>query len=67
MNNVEDGENGFIPVSEKEKKLLINLHELIALFQNKGNELMGAIHNKKTVSYVNDSFYAWVCPYHFGP
>ena len=62
LNNVEDGENGFIPVSEKEKKLLINLHELIALFQNKGNELMGAIHDKKTVSYVNDSFYAWVLP-----
>lgn len=47
LNNVQDGENGFIPVSEKEKKLLINLHELIAFFQNKGNELMGAIHNKK--------------------
>lgn len=47
LNNVQDGENGFIPVSEKEKKLLINLHELIAFFQNKENELLGAIRNRK--------------------
>lgn len=47
LNNIFDGENGFIPVSEREKKLLINLHELIALFQNKGNELVNAIHNRK--------------------
>ena len=47
LNNIFDGENGFIPVYEREKKLLINLHELIAFFQNKGNELMNAIHNRK--------------------
>lgn len=47
LNNILDGENGFIPVSEREKKLLINLHELVAFFQNKGNELMNAIHNRK--------------------
>lgn len=47
LNNVKDGENGFIPVSEREKKLLINLHELIAFFQNKDNELINAIHNRK--------------------
>ena len=47
LNNISDGENGFIPVSEREKKLLINLHELIAFFQNKGNDLVNAIHNRK--------------------
>ena len=66
LNNVEDGENGFIPVSEKEKKLLINLHELIALFQNKGNELMGAIHDKKQFLMSMIPFMRGYCPYHFG-
>ena len=47
LNNVHDGENGFISVSEREKKLLINLHHLVALFQNKDNQLIGTIHNKK--------------------
>ena len=47
LNNVHDGENGFIFVSEREKKLLINLHHLVALFQNKDNQLIGAMHNKK--------------------
>lgn len=66
LNNVEDGENGFIPVSEKEKKILINLHELIALFQNKGNELMGAIHDKKQFLMSMIPFMRGYCPYHFG-
>lgn len=47
LNNIHDGTNGFIPVSEKEKKLLINLHQLIVLFQNKNNELTEAIQDKR--------------------
>lgn len=47
LNNVYEGENGFIPVSEREKELLINLHRLIALFQNKNNELIESIHNTR--------------------
>lgn len=47
LNNVQDGANGFIPVNEREKLLLINLHNLIALFQNKDNELIGAIHDRR--------------------
>ncbi len=47
LNNVHDGTNGFIPVSEREKKLLINLHHLILLFQNKNNELIEAIHDRR--------------------
>ena len=37
LNNVHNGMNGFISVSEKEKKLLINLHQLILLFQRTTN------------------------------
>ena len=47
LNNVHSGMNGFISVSEKEKKLLINLHQLILFFQNKNNELMSAIHDRR--------------------
>lgn len=47
LNNVHDGTNGFIPVSEREKKLLINLHHLILLFQNKNNELIEAIRDRR--------------------
>lgn len=47
LNNIHDGTNGFIPVSEREKKLLINLHQLIVLFQNKNNELIEAIHDRR--------------------
>ena len=47
LNNVHDGTNGFIPVSEREKKLLINLHDLISLFQNKKNELKDALHDRR--------------------
>lgn len=47
LNNIQDGTNGFIPVSDKEKKLLINLHELISLFQNKDSELTQAIHDRR--------------------
>lgn len=47
LNNVHNGMNGFISVSEKEKKLLINLHQLILLFQNKNNELIPAIRDRR--------------------
>lgn len=47
LNNVHEGTNGFIPVSEREKMLLINLHHLISLFQNKNNELVEAIHDRR--------------------
>ena len=47
MNNILDGTNGFISVSEKEKKLLINLHDLVSFFQNKNNELVDNIHNRR--------------------
>jgi hypothetical protein len=47
LNNVENGTNGFIQVSDREKKLLINLHELVKLFQNKDGVLVNAIRNRK--------------------
>lgn len=47
LNNVENGKNGFISVNEEEKKILINLHELVKLFQNKDNHLVPAIKNRR--------------------
>ena len=53
LNNVEHGQNGFIPVNAQEKALLINLHELVKLFQNKYNaergdaELVSSIRNRR--------------------
>ena len=47
LNNVDNGKNGFIPVSEKEKKLLINLHELVKFFQTKDNALIPAINDQR--------------------
>jgi hypothetical protein len=47
LNNVPNGKNGLIPVSEREKKLLINLHDLISLFQNKNNELKDSLHDRR--------------------
>ena len=53
LNNVEHGKNGFISVNEQEKSLLINLHELITLFQNKTKidhkkvQLIPAIKNRR--------------------
>lgn len=35
LNNVKNGVNGFIPVNNDEKNILINLHDLISIFQNK--------------------------------
>lgn len=43
LNNVEGGQNGFIPVNVREKSILINLHELVKLFQNKGNVQRGFV------------------------
>lgn len=64
LNNIHDGANGFIPVSEREKKLLINLHQLIVLFQNKDNELIEVIHDKKQFLMAMIPFmrgYAHIC------
>lgn len=47
LNNVHDGENGFIPVSEYEKKLLINLHCLVAFFQDKGEVRLAKVINNR--------------------
>lgn len=38
LSRAEDGQNGFIPVNQQEKQLLINLHELVKLFQNNTNQ-----------------------------
>ena len=64
LNNVHEGENGFISVSEREKELLINLHRLISLFQNKNNELMEVIRNKRQFLMAMIPFirgYAHIC------
>lgn len=64
LNNVYQGENGFIPVSEREKQLLINLHHLIALFQNKNNELIESIRDKRHFLMAMIPFirgYAHIC------
>lgn len=64
LNNVHEGENGFISVSEREKELLINLHHLISLFQNKNNELMEVIRNKRQFLMAMIPFirgYAHIC------
>ncbi len=34
LNNIEGGDNGFIPVNKEECKLLINLSELVRIFRN---------------------------------
>ena len=39
FNNTKNGVNGFIPINKNEKKLLLNLAELINLFQNKDGKL----------------------------
>ena len=64
LNNVYEGENGFISVSGREKELLINLHHLISVFQNKNNELKNAIHNKRQFLMAMIPFirgYAHIC------
>ena len=47
LNNTENGKNGFIKVKNDEKNILINLHDLIALFQNKDGILSSIIINKR--------------------
>lgn len=39
FNNTDDGENGFIPICQEEKDILINLHKLLKLFRNEEREL----------------------------
>lgn len=47
LSNSEGGRNGFIRVLPEEQKLLINLSDLISLFQNKSNSLLPAITDRK--------------------
>lgn len=47
LNNSDFGMNGFIPVKKEEKGILINLHEMTSLFQNKGEKLVPYIKNKR--------------------
>lgn len=47
LNNAHGGTNGFIRVKNEEQKILINLHALIKLFQNKDNVLESIIINKR--------------------
>lgn len=47
LNNVYLGKNGFIPVSNDERLLLINLHNLISFFQNKDDKMTKVVHNKR--------------------
>ena len=43
FNNTTNGVNGFIPVKDEERKILINLYELIKLFHNADLRLSDAI------------------------
>lgn len=43
FNNATNGVNGFIPVKDEERKILINLYELIKLFHNADLRLSDAI------------------------
>lgn len=47
LNNTENGVNGFIPVNNNEKNMLINLHDLISLFQNRGGKLRSQVENQR--------------------
>ncbi len=47
LNNADDGRNGFIPVQYEEKKILINLSDLVKLFQNKEDILERIIRDRK--------------------
>lgn len=47
LNNVEGGRNGFVPVEQEEKKILIYLSNLVEFFQNKNGGLEAVIHDKK--------------------
>lgn len=47
LNNSDDGVNGFVQVNDDEKKLLINLHDLIDLFQNSDGSLQRAVIDKR--------------------
>lgn len=47
LNNVEGGRNGFVPVEQEEKKILIYLSNLVEFFQNKNGGLEAIIHDKK--------------------
>jgi len=46
FNNTDSGKNGFIRVKDNEKDILLNMHKLIELFQNKENKLTPYIKNE---------------------
>lgn len=43
LNNTEKGVNGFIPINQNERNLLINLHNLVNFFNNKEEQLQKAV------------------------
>lgn len=47
LSNTENGINGFIPVNDEEKRILINLYYLICLLQDKDNNLLSEITDQK--------------------
>ena len=47
LNNIDGGRNGFIPVKREKKEILINLSNLVKLFQNKDGKLEAIIHDKR--------------------
>ncbi len=47
FNNAESGKNGFIKVKDNERDILLNMHKLIELFQNKEDKLLPYIKDEK--------------------
>lgn len=47
LNNMDGGRNGFLLVKREEKEILINLSNLVELFQNKDGKLEAIIHDKR--------------------
>ena len=62
LNNSESGTNGFIPVNEKEKRILINIYEFIELLRSQ--ELFDKVHNPRLFLMALIPFmrgYAHIC------
>ncbi len=47
LNNVENGQNGFIPINKAEKSLLLNLYKLVQFFMNKDGKLKEVIKDER--------------------
>ena len=65
LNNTYGGKNGFIRIADKEKNLLINLSDLVRLFQTKEGDLLSAIKDKRHFLMAMVPFirgYAHICP-----